>query len=476
MTTPLPQDDRWLDLALGQGVRADLDRLREEVARDPLAALEYAETRDLVERMRGLTTEPSAGFAARMDELGRSAEQRFVRRRPRPSLPFAPALLAAAALFLLLALLDPLSLRTRRAPVALPAPVAALADARAPEPLPEVLTSALARAAEGAKRLAPDSQLTAAWTRFSAATREQQLSDWLSARNATGLMRLDHELRTTASMRMDALRDRGLNAAVDRRVRDLAATLADEIEAGLEEPFALSLALRAVVAAGLTRDAAVEVGAERLFAALPTLEAGPLAMALCALGEAAAATGRSNFAAVAEHGNRLVRSVLDVSDDVWSRRRPRLLQPTEPAANLAAAGRFLGLASAFGIDADEARAVRLLLLAHLCERRDAAVETPDVPTAVVYGFGDLLGEDERTALERQLRRWRPDGLVPDWLALQQLAATRSPQHLGYARWQLDLRRVVAIATPAAPADRAALCLCLANAFADEMRARALAGL
>lgn len=469
MTQLDANDDRWLDLALGQGPRPELDRLRDEVASDPIAAIEYAETRDLLERMRGLAVEPGPAFAERLERLCRAADERQLRRRPAPPVPIWPFVTAAAALFAVLALLDPLGLRRPPAELAIHVPAPMLGAPLVNEPSPEVMTSVLARAAEAARRLAPDSQLTTAWLRFESATREQRLSDWLSARNAMAMLRLDHELRATADERRSVLRGPSLQASVERRVRDLAATLADDVENGLADAPSLSLALRAMVAAPTGRTAAIATATSRLSAQLPGLEGGTLAMALCALGEAAAASGSADFGSLARHGDRLVRSVLEVSDEVWSRRRPRLLQAGEPAANLAAAGRFLRFATAFGVDADEARAVRLLLRGHLCERLEGLVDTPDLPTALVYGFGDLLEEQERTALERQLRRWRPDALVPDFLALQQLAATRSPDHLGYARWQLELRAVVAIASPQSASDRAALCLCLASSTSTSGR-------
>lgn len=481
MTELRPEADdlsaTWVDLAIGQGRAQELVALRERLAADPLLAIEFGEVRDVVERMRALTVEPSEGWQQRKEALHQRARERYRERRGTPLLPFVVFAAVAAGLFVLLTIADPLRLRDSN-PVCHATPPDVAVPVESPVPfVPETMTATLARAFDATNRLAPDSLLTAAWQRYQDATVEQRLSEWLSPRNALAVLRLDHELRTTAEQRRAALRDRGLFDAVEDRVQQLADGLAAELSnSDRHDPYAVALALRALLAAGGGRLALVEETTARLEAALPDLHGGTLAMALCALAESAATTASARLDLLARHGNRWIAGVLEVDDDVWSRRRPRMLQVAEPAANLAAAGRFLQLAPAFGIDAGQATVVRLLLLAQLQERGSSRAETPDVPTALVYGFEDLIDDAERDDLERQLRRWRPDGLVPDYLALQQLAATRHPEHLGYARWQLELRRVCAVATPVALADRAALCLCLASSFDGGGRTRLLARL
>ena len=452
-----------LDLALGQGRSRDLDELRSQIAVDPRLAIEFAETRGFLEQFRALECEPSASFASRMERLGETARRRRLRRED-PSAQWLPiGLVAAAVLFAALTVLDPLSLRRRAAS---PQPIEPRLVAESAQPLPfvaETMSSSIAKTIEATQRLAPGTPLATAWTRFESSSAETRLAEWLSPRNAVGVLRLEREMRATATERRSAMRDSGLAQAIAARVDGLARGIVAEAEGashvGAED---LSLALRALVHAGPAHDEAASRLAASLAARLPSLHGGELAMALLALAESDVAVANTGRDAVEEHGRRFVASVLDVGDEVWSRRRPRMLQPSEPAYGLAAGGRFLRFASEFGIDATKARAVRLLLCAHLLERRGARVETPDVPTALVYGFDDLLANEERAGIERSLRSWRPEALVPDYVSLQQFASTRSPEQVGFARWQLDLRRVAALPVPGKLADRAALCLCLAD--------------
>ncbi|MGE3174102.1 MAG: hypothetical protein AB7O97_15855 [Planctomycetota bacterium] len=464
-----PMDGSLVDLALGEGAPADQERLRGELAGDPLRAIEFAETRQLLERMRGLQVDASSGFAARLEHVIRQGEQRQHWRRASPRLwPQVLAVTAAAAaLFLLLAVLDPLRLRTRGdgavgAPPAQPM-LAAAVPARAAAPLP----ATIARAWDATQRMLPDSRLVTAFDRLQNGGPRARLSQWLSPRNAVAVLRLEHELRGTADARRQALRARGHLAVVEDRVQDLCADLAVALLGGDADALPteeMALTVRALIAAGGQHRAAIDRGAELLAARLPALSAGPLAGALQALGEVAAAFGSPFEAAVHEHGRRLVDEVVAVEGEIWSRRLPALLAWSTPATEVAAAGRFLRIAPAFGIDADQAMLVRLLLLERLQERRDPRNETPDLPAALVYGFGDLLSAADRDEVERRLRTWRPEALLPDFETLQQVAATRDPSCTGYARWQLDLRRVCAVPTPDGTGDRAALCLCLATSF------------
>jgi len=114
------------------------------------------------------------------------------------------------------------------------------------------------------------------------------------------------------------------------------------------------------------------------------------------------------------------------------------------------------------------------LAAHLQERRDVRNETPETLTALAYGFGDVLSRDEHEEVDARLRTWSPVSVVPDYLALHQLAGSRSPASVGYARFQLALRRIFALPTPDDLVDRAALCLCLAANFRPEQLDIALA--
>ncbi len=468
------QDDvpaSLLDLALGQGRADDLEQLRARLGRDPLAAVEFAETRQLLERLRGLAVAPSERLAARLAATVRIASRREALRRTEPGSwrQLIGGAVAAAALFALLVWIDPLGLqcilpsaREQRG-AAVARTVVTTVGATTTEPMSALID----RVILASQQLEPSSRLQLAWDRYQGSSAPgtapvDRLSQWLSPRNALAVLQIDRELRSTADARRRALHDRGQLDQVEDRVQDLAT----EVGQRLRSPARLdvdetALAIRAVLAAGDADPAVLARGGERLLALLPDLEDGGLATALNALGELAAATGE--FAPqVLLHGNRFVREVLDPTN--WSRRRPRMLSTATTAA-VADAGRFLQIAPAFGIDSEEALVVRLLLAAPLQERRDPQRETPDVPTALVFAFADLLTPEERGELETRLRVWRPAALLPDFRLLHELAASRAPDRVGYARFQLDLRSIGATATPVELRDRAALCLCLSTAFA-----------
>jgi hypothetical protein len=470
-------DDRptLVDLALGQGPAPELEKLRAAVAADPAAAVEFAETRQLLERLRGATVAPTDALPSRLETLVKQSADRMSLRRPAPrTWPLVAGVAAAAsAMFALLAWSDPLGLRCSAAiaeatlPATVPVPAATA-------PGPRLLTAELDRAFDATRRFAPGSPLTEAWGRYQDAGAAARLSQWLSPRNAVAVLRLDHEWRSSATARLEALAGRGQPAAVEERVQHLADELAAAVlgDAPMDAA-ATGLALRALLAAGTDHTDAIAAAAARLRQFLPELEGGALASALSSLGELAATTGHGDES-LRRHGNRLVDEVVAVNSETWSRRRPRLLSPSTPAVEIADAGRFLRIAPAFDVDAERAMVVRLLLAAHLQERRGPADETPDVPTALVYGFGDLLSADERDEIEQRLRTWRPAVLVPDYLALHQFAATREPGCAGYARFQLELRAICGVATPLHVSSRAALCLCLSTSFAADAGGRALA--
>lgn len=466
----------FVDLALGQGLPRELQQLREMVGTDPAAAIEFAETRDLIERFRGLECEPSEGFPMRM---ARACEG--MQRRRHPSRPLLPrhwpwAAAAAALVFAVLAIADPLGLRRAAQPTSQEGVASKPIDAP-PQPFQSpAMPSTLAKAIEATQRLAPGTPLADAWTRFSEAPSDEQLAEWVAPANAVSFLRLERELRETAELRRQVLRDAGLATAIRARAESMASSVAADAVAPDVSLRDLAMALRALVGAGSGFDAQAQQVSNRLCAGLSRLEGGDLAMALCALGEAAAATGSVDEASLQVHGSRLVAAVLEVGEDSWSRRRPRMLQGAEPAANLAAAGRFLRMAPAFGVDSTQARAVRLLLLAHLEERRASRVETPDLPTAMAYGFQDLMGEERLGEIERSLRRWRPEALAPDYLSLQMFAATRRPGLLGFARWQLEVRKVAVLPEPRTISDRSALSRCLSDCLAATALRQELAGL
>ena len=464
-----------IHLVLGEGATAELTQCRERVARDPLAALAFAETRQLIEHLRGVRVTPSWRFGLALDSLVRRAERRRqLLSRPAPVPGVALRFLVAAALvFAVLALLDPLHLRDRARPSAGEIPPVAVQPAVRMQPVTPTpvaglrLAETLAAIRAAAERLAAGSKLLAALDRFQGLAPAERLASWLQANQRVAEARLGFQRRASGPARRQALQANKSLPEVDDRVQALARDLATEVRTNDALPVPeLALVLRALLASGACRadDPALQDGVERLRAALPLLEGGELASALAALGEVAASTG-TPIDELQEHGERLLRSVLGVDGDNWTRARPSLLAPKTPVDQLADAGRFLALGPCFGLDAEAVLLVRLLIAAHLQERRDLRRETPNLLVALAYGFGDLLSRAERDEVEARLLAWQPASLVPDYLALQQLAWSRVPAQRGFAHFQLEMQFVSALATPATTRDKAAFCLSLATNFA-----------
>ena len=473
-----PDDSELLqpiDLLLGEGTPAELQRCRDHMSSDPLAALEYAETRQLVEELRELTVEPTPRLQGLMDTVVRQSERRLRLRQPTGrSWGFEVGLVAAAAAVLLsiLLLTDPMGLQESteaRSDVAAAQNVVS-EPVRSPAAPEAPAVSVVAATWDAAVRLGPGSKLASAWSRFQSAQEAydgnpaERLSRWLSSRNALAVMQLDYELRSTPQARHEALRKRGHPVAIDRRVQQLAATLSEQLLEENDLPAReVAMCVRALLAAGDDYQSAMRRGGDRLVASLPAASGGELASSLLALGELAAATGQ-HAEVVREHSERLLDEVLSVDEQTWTRRRPRLLSGLVSAAEIGDAGRLLALMPAFGVDPEQALFVRLLMAAHLQERRDVRNDTPEILAALAYGFGDLLRPEEGEEVDSRLRTWSPVSVVPDYLALHQLAGSRSPATLGYARFQLALRRIMALEAPEGLSDRAALCLCLAANF------------
>jgi hypothetical protein len=300
------------------------------------------------------------------------------------------------------------------------------------------------------------------------------LSRWLDPRNTIAMLRADHELRGCTDLRIAALRRYGALAAVDARVQDLADDIARQLNAHFADPAAsppapreIALAVRALIAAGpgsSARDRALSAGSDWLAARLPDASGPSLVTLLSPLVQAAAVRGR-NVDDVVEHGRRLVDEVLHVDDNTWGRRRPELLGKSVSAGTVADAGRVLALLPGFGVDAARCRIVRQLLLGRLEERRDQGEDGPEVLVAMLFGAADLMSEPERAEVERQLRRWSPQHLVPDFATVHQLAWGLEPGRIGYTWLQRQLRRLAVLPDPTALADRAAFCLCLATNYA-----------
>lgn len=88
----------WIDLLLSQGTDLELAQLRALVARDPLAAIEFAETRQVVESFRSVRISPSKEYAQQMCRLVLRANLRCrSMRQQRPVWQRLSQLVAVAA-------------------------------------------------------------------------------------------------------------------------------------------------------------------------------------------------------------------------------------------------------------------------------------------------------------------------------------------------------------------------------------------
>lgn len=465
-----------LEFVLGQGNREQLDATRRALAGDPLGTLETAELRDFVERWRALRVEPSGFYAAKLADVMVRAERSATFRRGPQRRPLGRWLLAAAAgltAFAGLRALDPLARwqRPARQPDLV---VAEAAPTPAEDGAPTVDAKSLAWQSYLAtlqQRFGGESpQLRSALDRATQ-TAADPLAAWVDPRNAMVMMRLDHQLRQSPAVRERALEQRGSLRVVDGRVQQLGDEIARELLDRLTDRTAtmpaISYAVRAVLAAGATTprrlEALTRAGdwcAERL----PAATGRSLAELLVPLAEVAAVLGR-HVDLVAQHGGRLVDEVLTDDGDLWSRWRPELVSTQMPLAQVAEAARLCVLLPAFEVPADRCRLLRQLLLGNLRERRDHGADGPDVLAAMLYGGGDLLPEAERTDYERQLRRWKPARLAPDYVTVQQLAWAIPPGRVGASRWAQELRGLAALATPSDLGDRGAFCLGLATPYA-----------
>jgi len=249
----------------------------------------------------------------------------------------------------------------------------------------------------------------------------------------------------------------------DGIARDLAAWLApgrDDLSVA-----DVSLAVRAIVAAGALaprRASALALGGDWIAERIATGSDEERVAGLAALVEVAAVSGRHGDVVEAE-GARLVDRVLVVDDVTWGRRRPVLISGRIPAAVLADAARVLGFLPAFGVDFERCHLVRRLVVGHLRERREhGAADGPEVLAAMLFGVVDLLRPEERDDVERELRRWNPARLAPDYVTVLQMAWGFAPGRLGSTGLQRQLRNLAVLAEPEGLGERAAFCLCLAT--------------
>lgn len=324
----------------------------------------------------------------------------------------------------------------------------------------------------------------------------------LPARDALEALRAQFRQRFSREERREALAASGADPDREDRIQDLARTVAAELVAAELEAqlrradsppaeeypadeispapertvFDLALGLRALLAAGSSRAVGEhrQVVRDGTDALLVALEAGTddevTASILAALSDVAVVSGGKVSEVVRRHASRLAANTLDFSQGRRLRRadadldslRPALLHWQTRTASLADAGQVLALAPAFGAPATTCARARRLILRHLEERLTAGSERPDVIAAMLYGFGDLVDRDD---LDRRLKMWRPQLLLPNYVALYHYAWGQYPLRPGWTQFQQDLRWVTAQRGPEVISDTAALLLTLAMNFA-----------
>jgi hypothetical protein len=500
-----PEGDRLtpLDLLLKQGSAEQRAAFRQNVVDDPLLAIEVAETVALLEQFRQLQVDPSQRYAAKLNDVVRRAEQRMERHRPTSWWP--RAILVAAAAGITVAVLgwtDPWNLRENGAGGQLastetPAP---RHDQGYPQGRPQgperfdpadaptlELTSGdrdfFAAAEAMRKRLAELEAPASLRAEFEAAMQPpvDPLGRWLDPQNALAVLRIDHEYRNDFTARGAA--ERGVGQEV--RVQQLADSLATELcerlqpndpptnhraaDSEVDAELAVSdvaLAVRACIAAGATTEArstALSLGGSWLAQRAPQCSGAALADVLAALVELGAAKGWYHEQVVRQ-GERLVDGVLLADDDTWGRRLPELLSSRVPTATLADAGRTLAFLPGFGLAPERCALVRRLLLGEMRERRNRD-KGPEALAGLVFGFADLLSEQEFDECERQLRRWQPARLAPDFATVHHIAWGLEPGSIGYTRLHAELRRLTVIADPTPLGARASLCMGLVEGSA-----------
>lgn len=467
-----------LDLLLGEGSPDEREALRQRIGDEPHEALAMAETTAFLEAFRQVRVEPGPLFAAKLADVVRRAERRAGPARPSGGIaPFVWAAVAAAATWFVLVRIDPLH---RFAPcpssVALRWPAdqeAGGADEVAAAPVRTRREMEWESAVEEMRRrlgLESADRLREALEDGLRPMRDP-LEGWLDPRNALALLRVGHEVCSQDELRTAVVARRGGMLAADARaqlladgiVRDLAAWLAP----GREDLSVanVSLAVRAIVAAGAVaprRASALALGSDWIAERIAAGSDEDLVAGLAALVEVAAVSGRHG-SVVESEGARLVDRVLVVDDMTWGRRRPLLISGRLPAAVLADAARVLGFLPAFGVDAERCQLVRQLVVGHLRERRERrASDGPEVLAAMLFGVVDLLRPEERDEVERELRRWNPARLAPDYVTVLQMAWGFAPGRLGSTGLQRQLRNLAVLAEPDDLGGRAAFCLCLAT--------------
>ena len=506
-----------IDLLLNQGTLEEVAAMRDEVASDPMLALDLADTIGVIEQLRRVRTDASPEFAGKLQDVTNVAE-RFYRSHYQPKSTgwHLPAVmgLAATATFCLLWWLDAGRLLGDRRAEQVAAYVSLTAPIKVKAPSNDaaiVASDVVASDVVASDVVASDVAVTseqASWEQavqeiarrldrestahmhdaFQAGVQDagNPLTDWVDPGNTLRLLRLEHELRANADLRAEALLRRGALAEVDDRVQELADGLAvaimdllnqeahaggDALAADREQLANVASGVRALIAAGpdAARTAALRHGGDWLARRLPKLQGERLVIALSGLVEIAAVNGQ-HFDEVAIGGQRLVDEVLKPDSERWRRSLPELLTSRVAAGSVGEAGRVLSRLPAFGIAPGPCKLVRLLLLGQLRERRALSQDRPEVLAAMLYGCGDLLATEsnEQVRISWALRRWKPTRLAPDFGTVQQLAWAQTPGSRGYTRLQGELRQLAVLPAPTDMRNCAAFCLCLATNFAGHI--------
>jgi hypothetical protein len=472
-----------VDLLLDEGTPQAQAAVRARIAEDPALAIEMAETVALFEEFRQLEVEPSARLGCRLSDVVRRAERRTLQPTPVHWVTKVTWVAAAAVVaFALLWQFDPLH-RREHPQAQQRARIDAVPGAVQPAPGESEPAGQVAREAT---EVAWEEALETMRSRLAMETSRRlgqalqtallppadPMQRWLDPRNTLASLRAEHESRARPEVRRALLRHQGGLAAVDARVQELTDRIVAELldlkedPAGAQLP-SVALAVRALIAAGAVderRTEALAFGSRWLATQLPGCAGERLVSALAPLVEVAAVSGDYGDL-VAQHGGRLVDEVLRTDEDTWGRRLPELLTGTVPAATLGDAVRVLGLLPGVGVAPARCHIVRQLLLGRLRERRDAGDDGPELLAAMLYGGADLLAAGEREEVERQLRRWTPLRLAPDFVTVHQLAWGFEPARVGFTRLQRELRRLAVLSDPGRLGTRAAFCLCLATNYA-----------
>lgn len=479
-----------VDLLLEQGTPAAQDEARARMAAEPMRALEMAETVALLEGFRQLEVEPTDRLSFLLGRVVHRAELLTpapVRTHWAASITWL--LVAAVVAFAVLWSWDPLA---RRVPTKADAgcaridggpgavagersdPVAVGSEDEAPRRVLDVAEAEWQVALEAMRNrlsLETSRRLEQAFE-VALLPPADPMQRWLDPRNALASLRADHESRSRPEVRRALLRLQGGLVAVDERVQQLADGIARDVAllavvAGDEQIDTVALSVRALIAAGVNdavRSEALTVASEWLAQRLPDCTGVRLARALSPLVEVAAVRGGYGEL-VAAHGRRLVDEVLRADVDTWGRRRPELLSGAVPVAVLGDTMRLLRLLPGVGVDPARCYIVRELLLGRLRECRDGGDDGPELLAAMLFGGADLLAMTERDDVERELRRWTPLRLAPDFVTVQQLAWGFEPARVGFTRLQRELRRLAVLPDPGQLSARAAFGLCLATGYA-----------